>query len=217
MKRNFNLTGKRFGRLIVIKSVHIKGIVKKWLCICDCGKEALVRGHDLVSGNTSSCGCLHREQLIQNNKINKTTHGLTHTRLYRIWGGMRRRCYETSNKDYCRYGKRGITVSKEWMHDFQSFYDWAMLNGYEDNLTIDRINNEGNYKASNCKWATVKEQNNNRSTNHLITYNGKTLNIKQWADEIGINRVSLSHRINKPGWSIERALTEPKYGMRSLL
>lgn len=210
MKTVKDLTGQRFGRLVAIEKISAKGIATKWLCMCDCGKKVSVLTHSLISGNTSSCGCLHREKLAENNKISKRKHGMTGTRLYRIWGGMKRRCYEIANKDYERYGARGIIICDAWLTDFQFFYEWAMSNGYKDDLSIDRIENDGNYEPSNCKWTTVKIQNNNRRTNHLINFNGKTQNLNQWADELGINRVSLRGRISKLGWSIERALTERK-------
>lgn len=208
MRTVIDLTGKIFGRLTVLKRTMNNGKRPKWSCICNCGKEVAVLGESLRSGNTSSCGCFHREQLAENNRINNTTHGLTHTRLYRTWSGMKRRCYKIDDKDFCRYGERGITICKEWLYDFRAFYDWAMANGYKENLTIDRINNAGDYEPDNCKWATVKMQNNNRRTNHLIAFNGKTQNIKQWADEVGINRVTLSDRINKWGWNLEKALAK---------
>ena len=199
------LAGQKYGRLTVIKrDIENKG---KWICVCDCGNQKNVSTHALTSGNTSSCGCLHREQLIRNNKRLKTKHGLLNTRLYRIWGGMKRRCYEKTHKDYPRYGKRGIKICVEWLNNFKSFYDWAITHGYDDSLTIDRIDNNGGYEPDNCKWSTVKEQNNHRRSTRFITHNNETLNFKQWADRAGIKPSSLRRRIYKLGWSFEKAVT----------
>lgn len=108
-------------------------------------------------------------------------HNLRYSRLYNIWRHMKQRCYNSNNKKYERYGKRGITVCEEWLNDFKAFYDWSMSNGYKDDLTIDRINNDGNYEPSNCRWVNLKTQANNRSTNILITHDGETHNIKEWS------------------------------------
>lgn len=129
-------------------------------------------------------------------------------RLYGIWRGMKERCYSPKHINYHRYGGRGITVCEEWINSFQEFYDWAMANGYADDLTIDRKDNDGNYEPGNCRWATQKEQANNRRTNVKITYDGKTMDIKQWADELGICYTTLFFRITN-GWPVEKAFNEP--------
>lgn len=135
-------------------------------------------------------------------------HGMIGTRIYNIWHDMKRRCYCKSRKSYARYGGRGITVCPEWQ-EFMPFYDWAMANGYSDNLTIDRIDVNGNYEPSNCRWVTSKEQANNKRNNHMITHNGKTQTITQWADELEINESTLHSRISR-GFSCEKVLTMPK-------
>lgn len=137
-----------------------------------------------------------------------TKHGKTKTRLYRIWFNMRCRCHKKDFVDYPRYGGRGIAVCDEWLNSFPPFYEWAMANGYREDLTLDRIDNDGNYEPSNCRWVDTKVQNNNTRRNHYITYNGETLTLAQWSERCGINKNTLQARICKYGWSVERALTE---------
>lgn len=133
-------------------------------------------------------------------------HGLYKTRLYGIWKNMKTRCYCKTYKLYEYYGKRGITVCDEWKNDFQSFYDWSMSNGYKDDLSIDRIDNEGNYDPSNCRWATKSEQAENRRNCIYISFHGKTQTISKWSKELGINRMTLKSRLDR-GWDIEKAFT----------
>ena len=134
--------------------------------------------------------------------------GTSRSRLKRIWRKMKERCYNTKVDNYHRYGGRGITVCDEWKDNFQAFYDWSMANGYADDLTIDRIDNDGNYEPGNCRWATMKEQANNKSNNVRITYKGKTQDIKQWSEELGIAYTTLFIRIQN-GWPVEKAFFEP--------
>ena len=131
---------------------------------------------------------------------------MSKTRLYRIWKAMKDRCYRKSNKHYHRYGGRGITICQEWQNDFQAFYDWAMANGYSDKLTIDRINNDGNYESDNCRWITNALQQSNKNNCQLLNYNGKTQTLSEWARELGINRGTLWSRINTLHWEVEKAL-----------
>ena len=138
------------------------------------------------------------------------THGMANSRLYDCWTDMKRRCYNQRNKRYDRYGGRGIQVCDEWVASFRSFYDWAMSHGYQDNLTLDRINVDGNYEPSNCRWVTRAEQNKNTSRNHYITINGVTKTMSDWAREYGVSPDLIKDRINKLHWAEEEAVTTPK-------
>ena len=135
----------------------------------------------------------------------KTVHGMCFTRLYQIWNGMKQRCQNPKTINYKGYGGKGISVCEEWNNSFTAFYEWSMQNGYNDNLTIDRKDNNGNYEPANCRWATNKEQQNNTSYTRLYTYNGETLSIMQWAEKTGIHPNMLYKRLYR-GWNIEKAL-----------
>lgn len=201
-----DITGQRFGRLVALGPIgrnKNKSIV--WLCVCDCGNEHRAIGHGLVSGATKSCGCVQKEKLIRRN----TTHGMTYSSVYRAWAAMVTRCTNSNQKGFSDYGGRGITCG-EWQRDFQSFHDHvsALPHCGEKGYSLDRIDNSLGYFAGNVRWATNLEQCHNKRNNHLITYEGKTMCISAWEDEIGVNRGVLSHRINA-GWDLERAFTTP--------
>lgn len=214
MSRVRNLKGQQFGHLTVIERA---GSNKRgratWLCRCKCGKEIIVLGDSLLR-KQRSCGCTRSDFLKSFNTQTKTTHGMRYTRLYKEWRGMKNRCFSAKWKDYHNYGGRGITVCEEWKDSFETFRDWALANGYQDNLTIDRIDVNGNYEPSNCRWATVKQQANNTRNSHYIEYNGKTQTIKQWADEFGLNYNTLYSRLTTQKWSVEKALTSPPFSKR---
>lgn len=209
MGKCVDLTGKQFGRLTVIARAANRGETVCWSCECECGNTRVVRGCSLRSGRTQSCGCLQKEQVT---KL-LVTHGQAkkgkRTRLYKIYHGMKKRCLKESDPSYKRYGGRGITVCDEWKEDFKAFYDWAMSHGYSDDLTLDRIDSSKGYSPANCRWVSFEVQNNNTSRNHLITYNGKTQTLAQWAKEIGMDYNKLRARIVRSHWSIEKALTTP--------
>lgn len=194
-----DLTGKRFGRLLVIERIGTKGGHALWKCKCDCGNEAEESSKFLNRGHTNSCGCLVKERM--------TTHGLSKTKLHNVWNSMKERCSNPNVKNYSSYGGRGITVCDEWS-DFIPFYQWAMNNGYTDELTIDRVDNDGNYEVGNCKWSTYKEQANNKRNNFCCEYQGETKTISQWSEIIGISPSILLWRVRK-GWGIEKALETP--------
>lgn len=133
-------------------------------------------------------------------------HGMRNTRLYDIWRSMKQRCYNPKTNRYKKYGGRGITVCDEWKDNFQSFYDWAMSNGYSDDLSIDRIDPNGNYESNNCRWATAKQQANNRTNNNIIEFNGEVHTLAQWSEITGIKMATIGARLQK-GWSVSDALT----------
>lgn len=222
-----DIIGKRFGRLTVIEYSHTENNRTYWKCRCDCGNIVIRRRKELSAGNTKSCGCLNRERaaehmrevgkkywkngLIEARKAENHgnyVHGQRNTRLYTIWIGMKQRCFNPNSRAYKYYGNRGIVVCDEWKDNFQAFYDWAMNNGYADNLSIDRKDVNGNYEPSNCRWATEIEQQNNKSDNHIIEYKGASKTMWQWAGEKGISYYALCSRLKK-GWSIEKALETP--------
>lgn len=160
MGRKSLMIGQRFGRLTVLEEGdRTRSGNVKWVCKCDCGTITKpINGANLKDGTTQSCGCLKVEKVIERS----TKHNKCHTRLYRIWHGMRARCKYPSNPNYKDYGGRGIKVCDEWETSFEAFQDWALANGYAENLTIDRKDTNGDYKPSNCRWATMKEQRHNR-------------------------------------------------------
>jgi len=205
-----NLIGQKFGRLTVIRFAgKSKYHIACWLCECDCGNVITTRGSCLKNGSAQSCGCLRKENALKA----CTTHGLSGgrnqpKRIYRIWRNMKSRCSNPKTPKYKNYGGRGITVCSDWL-TFENFYNWAMANGYRDNLTIERIDNDGDYCPENCKWATYKEQALNSRQNHIISYEGKSKTLKEWAAILGMKYTTLEARLNQYGWDIEKAINEP--------
>lgn len=216
MSKFIDLTGQRFGRLTIIKRYGVanSGHVT-WFCKCDCGNTKVISSNQLHSG-TESCGCLQRERATIAAKERKgiSAHkryaiGQELQRLHQCYKDMLNRCYKTNNKNYHCYGDRGIKVCSEWLSDFYSFRDWALANGYNDTLTLDRIDVDGNYCPSNCRWTTPKIQNNNRSNNRIVQYKGETMTLHELSERYtNFSYRTLWARINA-GWSITDAVEIP--------
>lgn len=203
MGRLKDLTGMTFGRWKVIKRAGTnKHRNATWLCECSCEQHTkrIVSGGSLISGESTSCGCLSKEAHYK--------HGLSGTRLYWIWYGMKDRITNENNNAYNYYGGRGIKLCEQWF-DYINFYNWAINNGYQENLTIERKNTNGDYCPENCCWATMKEQSLNKRNTHLLEFNGKIQSAKEWSEELNIPYYVLMGRINKYEWSTEKALTTP--------
>ncbi|MBD5395611.1 MAG: hypothetical protein HDR71_15425 [Lachnospiraceae bacterium] len=200
-----DLTNMRFGKLIALERVGTSSDGSAtWECVCDCGKHHIVASTNLVNKKIKSCGCLG-EEYKHSRKITKCTHMKSRTRLYGIWKGMKKRCYNRKASNYCRYGARGITVCDDWKEDYSAFEKWALQSGYEEDLTIDRINNNGNYSPGNCRWATKKEQSNNKECNILITLNGESKTAAEWSTITGVNYQTIVYRF-KQGMKPEEIL-----------
>ena len=201
-----DLTGKRFGRLIVIKKGETdKNYNTSWVCKCDCGNEVTVQTGHLRSGHTQSCGCIHDEcvrKMIDGN----VTHGMSHTPTYNVWKGIRTRCYNPNHISYKYYGAKGVIVCKRWLSSFDNFLE--DMGKKPKGKSIDRIDSNGDYEPSNCHWATIDEQNNNMSTNVFVKINDKTKTIAEWARYYGKNKAAVYSRIRR-GWNPVDAITKP--------
>lgn len=193
-----DLIGKKFGQLTVVaRGENTSNGKCRWVCDCDCGKRKnkTVTTSDLLSGRVRSCGCLYKES----NKGRNKKHGKTGIRLYQIWFSMRQRCNYSSSVGFANYGGRGVTICEEWS-DFQPFYDWAMASGYSDGLTLDRKDTNGSYCPGNCRWVTMKEQQNNRRNNRIVEYGGEKYTLSQLAEKLSVRPATLGWRIDH-GWS----------------
>lgn len=202
-QRLIDLTGERFSHLVVIEYAgknHRRESL--WRCRCDCGNETIVRGDVLRRGTTKGCGC-----------GKGLKHGYHKKPWYSSYKAMMERCYLPSSGSYNRYGGQGITVCDEW-HDINGFAEWAESSGFATGLTIDRIDSSKGYSPDNCRWATKKQQSNNRKNTIYYTYKGETKALTDWATIFDINRFTLYDRIEKRGWGIEKALETPAYGER---
>lgn len=207
MAELMDLTGMQFERLEVICEAERTNYgARRRLCECRCGNKKIVYQRALVSGHTRSCGCLRKEELIKRS----TKHNCCNTRIYNIYDSMKKRCLNRNEQAYPNYGGRGNLICEEWLGEngFENFYKWSMENGYDDKLTIDRINVNGNYEPSNCRWVTYREQNRNKRNNIVILWNGETKILKDLCIELGMNYQTVKMRVHH-GWEINRALTEP--------
>lgn len=201
-KRIIDLTGRRFGKLVVLSYTEVKKGQPHWLCKCDCGTIKEFNGHTLKQGGAISCGCRAKEP---RKSWFKQKHGMYGTRIYRIYRGIVNRCTNPNDVIYQRYGARGITLCDEWLGEcgFINFKDWAFENGYSDELTIDRIDVNGNYEPSNCRWATMQVQENNKRSNHYITYQGEKMTIADLSRKLNISWTK-AYRMVKANKLIER-------------
>lgn len=199
--------GKRYGHLTIVD--YSEGYFE---CVCDCGRETRVKPTHLTSEKTKTCGdkdCEYHRYLVYTKPKETAKHGGCGTRLYKIWDGMKNRCYIKSCCSYPLYGGRGIKICEEWKTDFAKFRDWALANGYEDGLSIDRIDPNGNYEPGNCRWATAKEQRaNQRDTERgkKVTINGVTRSKSEWAAEYGVSPAEVYYYEVKRGMPFEQAL-----------
>lgn len=201
-----DLSGQKFNRIKIIKPVGVRRNVIYYWCKCDCGTEKIINGRSVVVGDSKSCGCLHKE----NNRTRKITHGMSRTTEYNSWILMKDRCLNKKNKTYNYYGGKHIRVCFQWLHSFETFYK-DLGDKPSKECTIERINSNFNYTPWNCKWATKKEQSRNLKSNTNLTYKGKTQCLAAWSEELNISSSTLSARLNKLSWSVEKTLsTRPR-------
>jgi len=195
MSAKIDLTGNKYGRLIVIKEMGRKRKEVCWLCKCSCGNEVVVNGYALRSGHTSSCGCYMKDQTRDKN----AKHGLYDSKIHTTYFNMKNRCYNPNYKFYKNYGGKGITVCDEWLgaDGLMNFYNWSLQNGYSSELTIDRINNNLGYSPDNCRWVTMREQQNNRTNNRLLTARNETHTLAEWSRILGIKYQNLQKKLIK--------------------
>lgn len=228
MGKVYDLTGQKYGMLTVIEEAENQfspsGYLKRmWKCRCDCGNEVIAIQTYLLhcQSGMPNCGCYTKKKI----KERSTTHGGSvkghWDRLYGIYAGMKARCFNKNRTQHKRYGARGITICDEWLgkNGYANFRTWAYANGYDANAkkgqcTIDRIDVNGDYEPSNCRWITNAEQARNKRTNRILTYNGESHPMCVWAEKIGIKEDTIQARIDYHGWSVEEALTLPLYSKR---
>ena len=189
-----DLLGKRFGRLTVIERMpNNKRHQAVWKCLCDCGKEVIVASGHLRSGHSQSCGCLAHERAADYHR----THDMKGTKLFRVYHTMKGRCCNPTDHKYPSYGGRGIKICSEWLSNPKSFFEWALANGYKEGLSIDRINNEGDYCPENCRWVDSYTQANNKRNNHIYEYYGNKLTIAEWAKLLDLSYSAIKSRIKR--------------------
>lgn len=212
MPKALDLVGQKFDRLTVISRTdkNLQGNYS-WLCRCNCGKEKIVSGSNLMTGHTKSCGCFAKERLVKRSTKHGHRCGDRTSMEYVVWKNMIQRCTNQKCRYYKYYGGRGITICKRWKK-FENFL--KDMGEVPKDHQIDRIDNNKGYDKSNCHWVTAKQNCRNRRSNYLITHNGKTQCISAWSEELGIRRETLYTRINRDGWSVEKALTTPTKGKK---
>lgn len=200
------MIGRRFFRLVVVARSDIAGSKATWICRCDCGEETTVRGSNLISGNTSSCGCLRHEASIGRFTKHGASSGGRRTREYRIWSEMVRRCHNPSAAKYSYYGGRGVTVCDRWRYSFENFL--SDMGQCEKGLTLERTDNDCGYSPANCRWATRLQQANNRRSNRVLEFDGKRLTVAEWARLLRISSSVIYSRLAR-GKTVEESLVAP--------
>ena len=214
MGKFIDLTGQKFGRLTVIKRAEnytppCGKTQVQWYCKCECGNFCTVSGTHLKTQKVFSCGCYQKEKAKETATHKFTSHGASKESIYKTWINIKSRCFNTHSERYKDHGGRGITMCDRWRNSFEAFYeDVSKLPNYgKEGYSINRIDNDGNYEPNNVEWADDITQANNKRNNRLITFNGKTQTATEWARETGIKRTTITMRLDKYGWSIEKALT----------
>ena len=195
MSVKHDLTGQQFSKLIVIRE---NGRIRKevaWLCQCECGNEITVSAYNLRSGHTKSCGCFMKSQISNANK----KHGMYGTKLYKTYYNMKNRCYNPNYYFFQHYGGKGIGLCTEWLGEngFENFYEWSIHNGYSEELSIDRIDNAKDYSPDNCRWVSMKEQQNNRTNNHILTFHNEKHTMAEWAEILNISYSKLQASVSR--------------------
>lgn len=196
-----SLVGQIFGRLTVIEEIEKKGPHRYYLCKCSCGNFKAIRQNSLLLGKTKSCGCLQKEKAKITARNINLSHGDFGTKLYRVWAGIKNRCKNPNFKYFSDYGGRGIKICLSW-EEYTKFKEWAINSGYQEGLTIERIDVNGDYEPNNCKWITMAEQGKNKRWSKKILYNGKEYTIKELSEVSGIKERTIRERYNR-GWKTE--------------
>jgi len=202
-----DISGQRFGRLTIVAFDRTENRRAFWRCLCDCGNMTIVIGKDLRSGHTVSCGCFDRERRIVHGHARKNGRKKLWTRTYKAWMNAKRRCYDSRTKWFHLYGGRGIRVCDRWRDSFENFL--ADMGECPQGLELDRYPDQsGNYEPGNCRWASKKQQGRNTRMNHLVTVNGETLTLTEWAERLGATYYTLRDRLRR-GWSLEKTVSTP--------
>lgn len=198
-----DLVGQKFNYLLVVEDIGRRNRAILWKCLCDCGNYTEATTAELRRGHKVSCGCFYRTM--------RVTHGGSKDKLYQTWLGMRRRCYDPHTIGWADYGGRDIDVCPEWAKNYVAFRDWSLTHGYEDGLTIDRIDYNGDYSPDNCRWISKHDQCRNTRYNHFETMNGETKTVIEWCEQYGLSATETRRTYGRlrRGWTIEKALFEP--------
>lgn len=199
-----SLIGVRSGKLIVVAYSHKKGEDHFWVCSCDCGNTSVVRRSHLSNGHTKSCGCSSSRATMGARSLK---HGATRTPEYNVWARMKQRCFDPNYKEFHLYGGRGITVCERWKDSSSNFLE--DMGKVPKGMEIDRTDNNGNYSPDNCRWVTAKVNCRNRRTTRFLTHNGETMSVMDWSDRVGISGNIIRQRLDRQGWSVEKALNTP--------